>query len=507
MGAFTLLLLLQVLLRPYLPVDETRYLDVAWEMHLSGDPFHLTRNFEPYAHKPPLLFWLINAVWAVTGVSAFWGRLVGPAFAVLLVALTSRLAGRLWPQDPGAPRRAAWILAGFTLFALYGGATMFDAMLGVAVVIGVGALWRIGCGGATRDWVMFGFALGFGVCAKGPVILLHLLPPLLAIRLWATDPQPLPGLLRGSAVAMAVGLGLTALWVGPTLLGADAAFREELLWTQSAARVAGGMAHDRPVWFLVALLPVLLFPWGWSPGFWRGLSAQLGQDRASRLLIVWAGAALILFSVVSGKQVHYLLPELPAVALLIARAGDRAARTLAPWAGLGLGAALVGLAGASTMGIVSAAPFALHAASVAGTGLVVMLLAVACWVSPGVLSTAMLGGGMALALHLTVAASTLKDDYDSERVATVLRAENPSAIAVFGMLYSGEFNFAERMATPVTLPATQEDLLRWTAENPGGIVLAPVQKLRGDAPPSVTLEYAGRALGIWRNEALTRPGV
>jgi len=128
-------------------------------------------------------------------------------------------------------------------------------------------------------------------------------------------------------------------------------------------------------------------------------------------------------------------------------------------------------------------------------------------VSPGVISTAILGGGIALALHLTVAASTLKHDYDSERVAAALLDEQPSAIAVFGMLYSAEFNFAARMETPIALPDTQEELKRWVTENPGGIVLAPLQKLRDDAPPSETFGYAGRTLGIWRNDALSRPGV
>ena len=78
LAVFALLLGLQLLVRPLLPIDETRYLSVAWEMHQSGDIAHLTRNLEPYSHKPPLLFWLINLVWLVTGVSELAGRLIGP---------------------------------------------------------------------------------------------------------------------------------------------------------------------------------------------------------------------------------------------------------------------------------------------------------------------------------------------------------------------------------------------------------------------------------------------
>ncbi|KTF07206.1 secreted protein, partial [marine sediment metagenome] len=61
---FALSALTLILLRPLMPVDETRYLAAAWEMHAGGSPWvpHLNRAI--YGHKPPLLFWLINLVWA-----------------------------------------------------------------------------------------------------------------------------------------------------------------------------------------------------------------------------------------------------------------------------------------------------------------------------------------------------------------------------------------------------------------------------------------------------------
>ena len=69
-AVFVLLYLSAILFRPALPIDETRYLTVAWEMHLRGDFFGpLTLNFEPYHQKPPLLFWLINLSWAIFGAS------------------------------------------------------------------------------------------------------------------------------------------------------------------------------------------------------------------------------------------------------------------------------------------------------------------------------------------------------------------------------------------------------------------------------------------------------
>ena len=65
-GAFAIA---SIWLRPLWPVDETRYASVAWEMWLRGDFLVPYINGEPYSHKPPLLFWLIQLGWFLFGVN------------------------------------------------------------------------------------------------------------------------------------------------------------------------------------------------------------------------------------------------------------------------------------------------------------------------------------------------------------------------------------------------------------------------------------------------------
>ena len=91
-----LLAALQLWLRPLLPVDETRYLSVAWEMWWRGDSLVPYLNGEPYSHKPPLLFWLVHGVWALSGVSELAAR--------LLPVLLSLLALPCWPAACGRDR-------------------------------------------------------------------------------------------------------------------------------------------------------------------------------------------------------------------------------------------------------------------------------------------------------------------------------------------------------------------------------------------------------------------
>ena len=116
-------------LRPLWPVDETRYASVAWEMWLRGDFLVPHVNGEPYAHKPPLLFWLIQIGWAAFGVNDWWPRLVAPLCALGAVPLLSRLARLLWPEDHDAASAPLWVLFGTLLFAGFVTLTMFDLLL------------------------------------------------------------------------------------------------------------------------------------------------------------------------------------------------------------------------------------------------------------------------------------------------------------------------------------------------------------------------------------------
>jgi hypothetical protein len=94
-----------------------------------------------------------------------------------------------------------------------------------------------------------------------------------------------------------------------------------------AGRVTGAVegAHLRPFYFYLPLFPIALLPWALSFELWRGkpwtrLFGGVGipaQDlRVVRFLAVWCLAMLIVFSLISGKQPHYLVPMLPPLILL-----------------------------------------------------------------------------------------------------------------------------------------------------------------------------------------------
>ena len=84
--------------------DEARYAYVAREMAQDGHWLVPHRSGEPYAHKPPLLFWLINLASFATAlpIGRLTVRLPGFVAGLLTLWATARLAER-WS---GA--KAAW---------------------------------------------------------------------------------------------------------------------------------------------------------------------------------------------------------------------------------------------------------------------------------------------------------------------------------------------------------------------------------------------------------------
>jgi len=319
-----LLSLLTVVVRPPLPVDETRYLAVAWEAHERGDLLVSHLNGDTYAHKPPLLFWLINLMWQLTGVSEFSARLVAPLASAFAVLLTWRTAKLLLPQDQQTAATAAAVHAGCLLWLFYGPLTMFDTLLALAVEVAVHGVLLAGAGRPIRGWLQVGSGAGLGILCKGPVVLLWVLPVALAGPWWLQGRQSggwwrwYAGLLGAIVLAAVVGLA----WALPSAAAGGSAYAEELLFGQTAGRMVNSFAHREPPWWYLPVAPLCLLPWLLWPAVWQGLKNYwlLKSDRtiAIRCSLARAGAGFVFLSLTSGKQTHYLIPLIPPCAVLLA---------------------------------------------------------------------------------------------------------------------------------------------------------------------------------------------
>ncbi len=320
-GLWLLLVLISLFSRSYIPIDETRYVTVAWNMWLRGDYLVPWLNGVAYSHKPPLLFWLMNAGWAVFGVNDWWPRLVPSFFALASIFLVIRLARRLWPQHSQVAEIAPLILLGSALWTVFTTATMFDMMIACCTLLGMLGVVMAWQGEARKGWLIVGVAIGLGLLAKGPTILLQIFPVALLAPWWGKEQKVAWGRwYMGILGAVLLGAAIALLWAIPAAIRGGETYRNAIFWGQTAERMVNSFAHKRPLWWYVPLLPVMLFPWLLSLPVWRGLMRLRSEsDAGVHFCLAWFIPVFIAFSFISGKQMHYLLPIFPAFALLAAR--------------------------------------------------------------------------------------------------------------------------------------------------------------------------------------------
>lgn len=304
--------------RPIMPVDETRYVSVAWEMWRDHSWLVPHINGETYAHKPPLMFWLINLAWAIFGVSDTVTRLVVPLLALLNFPLVSRLAKKLYPDTPQAAALAPLVLFSFAGWALYAGLTLFDLMLGVFIQAAILGLWTYNETAHKRWIVASGISLGLALLCKGPVAFVFFIP--FALLCYFRSPRngkPSVALLKASLGALAISIVIILAWAIPAAIAGGKDYAIAIFWGQSAGRIGKSFAHARPWYWYLMVIPLITYPWLFLTGFWKSAPWK-NLHQSDTFCLAFGAIILLTFSLFSGKQIHYLFPVFPFLAIWIA---------------------------------------------------------------------------------------------------------------------------------------------------------------------------------------------
>lgn len=445
-------------LRPAYPLDETRYLAVAWEMWRDGNFLLPHLNGQPYADKPPLLFWLWHAGWTLTGVNEWWPRLVTAAFMGGAGFFLYRIAQTLWPHDDKLPDRAPMVFAGFIYVAMFTQMLMFDSMM---VFFTLASWWGLL---ATRNpGAKAGIATSLGLLAKGPIIFIYVLPLLLMM------PALRRKRLRTLGVYVLVSLlGPVAWLVSLYWLGHDE-FVLSVLFDQILSRAEGSVGHPQPWWWYVPFLFVVFLPWIALPAFWRKPSF----DQITRAIVMALGVMLLFLSLVGSKQVHYLLPLIAVASIPIAhqlnRPVSRTARIVLLVAAVAFLVLLLLLVVQGTFGVT--------AVWISGWPIPVfvgVLLLSRTLVAPKKLASPLWLAVCAVMFSVTwlmLLASVMNVSHDLRPAAARLAIAEQSArpIAWVGN-YEGQLAFHARLQMPLHEIAI-EDAQNWQQENPRGLLL------------------------------------
>ena len=328
---------------PLVGPDEPRYARVAVEMHRSGDRVTPTLQGAPWLEKPVLYYWLAGMAFSVLGETETAARLPSVAAALLLVAATAVIGGRLYGRAAGL--HAGFILATSLMVFAYGRAATMDMLVaaGISTAIGLFALDLLGILRAPATIPTAYVFMALATLAKGPLGVL--LPGLvvagyiLATREWR---------LLWRAVSPA-GIALFLLVAGPWYFSIyraqGQAFVDVFVLNHNVERFTSTI-HNHPGSPLY-YLPVLvagLFPWSGLllPGL-AGTSPR--KSRLDLFALFWLLLPLAFFSMAGSKLPGYILPCLPPAALLMGRGAvalcdDQAAH---PWWAGARAVAVIGL--------------------------------------------------------------------------------------------------------------------------------------------------------------------
>ncbi|WP_181705586.1 ArnT family glycosyltransferase [Chthonobacter rhizosphaerae] len=416
--------------------DEARFIQASRQMLESGNWLDIRFQDDARYKKPIGIYWLQALSAEATGQGAdapIWAfrlpSIVGVTLAVLFaygagVALFGATAGFF-----GALLVAATVLAGVEARL-----AKTDGMLLATIVAAQWALASLWMDPARRARfgrnALFWTALGAGILIKGPVPLFVIgltLFTLVAFDRWSLSVvrglKPLFGLLW---------LALLVLpWFATIAYISGGQFFADALGDDFAAKIAAAQeSHGAPPGtYLLASFGTFWPASGFIP---LGIAWAIATRRepATRFLIAWALPAWAVLELVPTKLPHYVLPMLPALALMVGGAlvadalgaGSRWRRASLAWIALGGIVLAVGLNGAFLWLEGRADPIGLAGAVVAGAAAILAWqLARRGFLRLGVMA-AVLASGCVVALawvHLLPAAKNL---WLSDRIAeTVIK--------------------------------------------------------------------------------------
>ena len=298
--------------------DEPRYASIGREMAASGDWVTPRLWGSPWFEKPALLYWMIGAAHSL-GLRSEWAARLPVALCGALFACFFWWALRRLKREAEAPL-AAVLLAASAGWMAVGNVAATDMPLAASFNAAVlsALLWLQT---ERRRWaVAAGAFLGLALLAKGLVGAVLFLPLLWFAR------KRLSGLLLLCAAAAAVALP----WYAAVTVRHGMEFLRVFFWEHHFGRFARpDLQHVQPFWFYVPVLLGLLFPW--TP-LLALIRRSTFKDVPERIFAAVAVFGFVFFSASTNKLPGYLLPLLPAVCALLARAVLQAAapkRTLA----------------------------------------------------------------------------------------------------------------------------------------------------------------------------------
>src|SRR5579864_1043368 len=306
--------------------DEPRYAQIAREMLARRDWIVPTLNGSPWLEKPALLYWKMMNSYAIFGVSDWAARIpaafhaMAVVFGIFFFMRRFRFASEL---------DAAMIAASSAGMIGFGRGASTDMLVSAPFALAMMCWWTWHQTSKKLWLVIFCGLLGVGALAKGPVA-----PALAVLVVGAYAVLRRDGKIFVRSLSL-IGFLLFAAIVLPWYLAVQHSvpqFFRVFFIEHNLERFGTNLyQHSQPFWYYVPVFLLSMLPWtvftlmamveAGKSGVHRfrvGESTNEKDDGLTSFLLVWILLPIIFFSISRSKLPGYILPAIPAAAVLTA---------------------------------------------------------------------------------------------------------------------------------------------------------------------------------------------
>lgn len=306
-----------------LGADEPRYAQIGAEMLARHDWVVPTLNGTPWLEKPALLYWCEMASYALFGVHDWAARLPVAFMSTAMVLAIYFFMRRFYP---GWQLDAALVTASMAASIGFGRAASTDMPLTACFSIAMLAwyTWYSDLARANRWLVVFYAFSALGMLAKGPVAPFLAGALVVAFAALRREGKLILRTLWWPGILLF--LGITLPWYIAVQLKTGDFFRVFILEHNLARFGTDLYRHKQPFWYYIPVVLLGTMPWvamliasivsRRSPAVSREGTAA--DDRTLKLfLLLWLAIPVVFFSLSQSKLPGYVLPSIPAAAMLV----------------------------------------------------------------------------------------------------------------------------------------------------------------------------------------------
>ena len=121
------------------------------------------------------------------------------------------------------------------------------------------------------------------------------------------------------------------------------------------------------------------------------------------------------------------------------------------------------------------------------------------WVKSGFVAAPLFFTPSALsAANLLIWQTDLGRIFSTHPIAGLIAPHQAQGLAYTGASYHAEFNFAGRLTEPVATPENADQLQRWMAARPEGLIVGRRAGFQPGWAPYQTINFGNHEYGLWR---------